>query len=274
VPDLEIRPNSVSQTIDAVFKIYLQRFVPLVTIAAVVSAPIVLLQGIANLSLIDQLESADVDAITELSDVWDVIAPQNVAASLLLAVLGWVAAALTSGAVVVVVADAYLGRLTTWQDALQRAMGRLGPLLIGSLLFGLGVALGFIFFIIPGLILAVGWSVFGPAAVVEDIGGSQALGRAWSLTRGRRWPVLGAFLVMFIIVAILSSVIGAALSSDPEFTFFDVVVNVVINILTAPLMAATAGVLYLELRARHEPFDRLQLSSELHRPDQPPPLVG
>jgi hypothetical protein len=273
VPDLQIRPNTISQTIDAVFKIYLERFVPLIAIVAVVTVPILLVQGIVNLSLFESIDAADPEEITTFSDFWDVFAPGDLAASFGLGLLSWVAGALASGAVVVVVADAYLGRTTTWQEALQRALRHLGPLLIGSLLFGLGVAAGLVAFLVPGIILAVGWSVFGPAVVVENIGGAQALGRSWQLTRGRRWPVLGAFLVMFIIAAIAGTIISSAFGGADDFTLLDVIVGLVANVLTGPLAAVTAGVLYIELRARNESFDRLLLSAELSRPDEPPSII-
>ncbi len=271
--ELEIRPQSVSQTIDAVFKIYLDRFVPLVTIALVVTAPVLVLQGIVNIGLVEAIESTDSEAITEFPDIWRVISPRDVTTSIILAVLGWIATALASGATIVVVADAYLGRSTAWQDALRRTVIHLGPLLLGSLLFALGVVAGFLMLIVPGIILAVGWGVFGPAVVIENLRGSAALGRSWRLTRGRRWPVLGALLVVFIIVTVISSVIASALTDSDDYTVYDVLVNVGINGLTAPLTAATAGVLYIELRARNEPFDRLLLSSELQRPEDPPSII-
>lgn len=269
VPDLEIRPNTVSQTIDAVFKIYLERFAPLIAIVAVVTVPILLLQGVVNLSLVERIEATDPASIQSFSDLAELFAPSDVATSLTIGLLSWLAGALASGAVIVVVADAYLGRTTTWQDALRRALHHLVPLLIGSLLFGLGVAAGILAFLIPGIVLAVGWGVFGPAVVVEDLGGARALGRSWQLTRGRRWPVLGAYLVMLIIGGIISTIIGTAFGGGEEYTMIDVIVGTLAGVLTGPLTAVTAGVLYIELRSRQEAFDRLLLSSELSRPEPP-----
>lgn len=276
MPDLEIRPNTVGETVDAVFKIYLQRFVPLIAIVAVVTLPVLILEGIVSISFFQELEEADPATITSFNDLWELITPADVGATFGVGLLGWIASALASGAVVVVVADAYLGRVTEWRDALQRALRHLGPLLIGSLLFALGVAAGIVAFIVPGVILAVGWSVFGPAIVIEDMGGARALGRSWELTRGRRGPVLGAFIVMFVITAVVGAIIGAAFTSGDEYTIANFIVDIGVGILTGPLAAVTAGVVYLELRARHEEFDRLLLSSQLHRPErpqEPPPMI-
>ncbi|HYY51445.1 MAG TPA: hypothetical protein VE755_01170, partial [Myxococcales bacterium] len=60
---------------------------------------------------------------------------------------------------------------------------------IGAL-FGTGllgaalVALGAIFFILPGLVLAVGFSMAPPLVILEGVSGRVALERSWRLLRG------------------------------------------------------------------------------------------
>ena len=84
---------------------------------------------------------------------------------------------------------------------------------------------------------------------------------------------------MFIITAIIGSVIGAAFNSGgDDLTPVDVLVSIAGNVLTGPLMAVTAGVIYIDLRARQGEFDRLILSSELgpredRPPTEPPPMI-
>src|SRR6185295_8154790 len=61
------------------------------------------------------------------------------------------------------------------------------PLFIVALLTGLGVIIGLVFFIIPGVFLIVRWVVSAPAAVIEREGPTHSIGRSADLTRGHRW---------------------------------------------------------------------------------------
>jgi hypothetical protein len=53
------------------------------------------------------------------------------------------------------------------------------PLMIVSLLFGVGVAIGFVLLIIPGLILLTVWSVVAPVRVLEHPGVVPLSAGAW-----------------------------------------------------------------------------------------------
>ncbi len=259
----EIRPRSVSEIVDTVFKIYLEHFVPLVTVMAVVVAPVILIQGLAQLAFFDGLSATDFGFRARLD-------PGEQAARALLDIIGWVASVLASGAVVRIVADVHLGRAPDWRESVRHALPQLGPLLLGSLLFSLGVVLGIVLLIIPGVILAVSWSVFSPTVIIERRGGAEALARSWRLVAGRRWPIFGAFIVMFIISALIGLVIGQALRGSADFTLLDVVVAAGISVLTTPLLSLTVVVVYLDLRARQEGYDAFRLAQEI---DSEPPSV-
>lgn len=256
----EIRPRTVADVIDAVFKIYLDNFVPLITIVAVVTGPILVLQGLLQLGVFNDIAAVD---IANAESIGDLISGSQIAAGVVLGLLGWAASALAAGAVVKAVADIHLGRPVDWQDSIRFALPHLGPLLIGSLLFGLGVATGIVFFIVPGVFLAVSWAVFSPAVVIERMSGAAALGRSWNLMAGRRWPVFGAFIVMVIITSIVSSVLGRALGGSADFTFVDVIVGAAVGVLTTPLLGVTVVVVYFELRARKSGYDAMRLAAEV-----------
>jgi hypothetical protein len=87
------------------------------------------------------------------------------------------------------------------------------PLLLLGILTWLGLTLGFVLLIVPGIILAVVWSVAIPAKVAERTGVLQAFTRSRDLTRGRRWPIFGLFLIYIILMWIIQMVIvGVGLS--------------------------------------------------------------
>ena len=74
------------------------------------------------------------------------------------------------------------------------------PLIGFGILFGIGVTIGFLLLVVPGLILLTFWSVGAPAIVVEGIGPIDAFGRSWRLVRGDAWSVFGTLLVVLLIV--------------------------------------------------------------------------
>jgi uncharacterized membrane protein len=76
------------------------------------------------------------------------------------------------------------------------------PLVLLGILLGLGVMLGFILLIIPGLILAVRWAVAAPALVIEGLGPTTAMGRSAELSKGSRWPIFG-LLLLYVLLSIV-----------------------------------------------------------------------
>lgn len=68
------------------------------------------------------------------------------------------------------------------------------------------IFLGFLFFIIPGIIFSIWFSFFQYVFIFENIKGKKALSRSKELVKGHFWPVLGRFLLLFLITMIISSI--------------------------------------------------------------------
>jgi hypothetical protein len=81
------------------------------------------------------------------------------------------------------------------RDLLRSVEPVLLPLIGVSILAGLGIAIGFVLFIIPGLILLVIWSVVAPVMVLERPGVFAAFGRSRELVRGNGWAVFRVILI-------------------------------------------------------------------------------
>src|SRR5205085_831268 len=86
-----------------------------------------------------------------------------------------VASMVASAASMEAVNDAYQGRTPDWGSSLRATVDRLGPLLWLTLLFALGVGIGFALFFVPGVFLAVAWSAAFPILVFERHEGTDAL---------------------------------------------------------------------------------------------------
>ncbi|MGP0101680.1 MAG: YciC family protein [Solirubrobacteraceae bacterium] len=169
------------------------------------------------------------------------------ALALLAVLISLVAITLFTGMVVQLVADVQDGR----RDAspgqlLQAATPVLGQLILVGIVAGIGIVVGFILIIVPGLILITIWSVAAPVVVLERPGVFAALRRSRELVRGNGWQVFGVILVLYILVGVVSILIEGAAESAGSGA--GIVVRVIVGVLTAPLSALAASVLYFELR--------------------------
>jgi hypothetical protein len=160
------------------------------------------------------------------------------------------ATTLFTGMVVELVSDVRDGKRDASAGQLLRAATPvLGQLILVGIVAGIGIAIGFVLIVVPGLILATIWSVAAPVVVLERPGGLRALGRSRELVRGSGWQVFGVILILVIGVGVLGAVIETV--ADSAGTGVGLVARVVVGILAAPISALAAAVLYFDLRGAH-----------------------
>src|SRR5262245_40398961 len=117
----------------------------------------------------------------------------------LAAIVRLVGYAIFTGFVVRLVQDVRDGRRDqTMGDLFSSASPAIVPLIAFGILFSIGVGIGFLLLIIPGLFLLTMWSVGAPAIVIEDEGPIGAFGRSWKLVSGSGWTVFGILLVTLL----------------------------------------------------------------------------
>jgi hypothetical protein len=190
--------------------------------------------------------SAVVFAITGIVSAVLVAASPGLA--LLALLLSLVAGTLFTGMVVELVADIQDGRRDHSAGQLLRAATPvIGQLILVGIVAGIGILIGFFLIIVPGLILITIWSVAAPVVVLERPGVFPALGRSRQLVSGNGWQVFGVILVLFFLVFVVSAAIEIA--ADSAGTGAGIVAHVILGILTAPISALAAAVLYFDLRA-------------------------
>ena len=121
------------------------------------------------------------------------------------------------------------------------------PLFLAGLLKGLGAGIGLLLLVVPGLYLLTIWAVVGPVVVLERTGVMDSFGRSRALVKGHGWQVFGVILIVFLIVTIVSRILGA-LGGDS--TAARIALDVVASTITAPISALAAAVLYFALSRR------------------------
>lgn len=167
--------------------------------------------------------------------------------SLVASIISLVAWALFTGFVVSLVADVRDGRRDfTAGELLSSGWHVVLPLIGFGILFGLGVAIGLVLLIIPGLYLLTIWAVGVPAIVVERAGVIEAFGRSHELVRGHGWTVFGAIVVAFLILwglGFAAILVGAAIADAAGA----IILGIIVQILAAPFAALVSSVLFFEL---------------------------
>lgn len=105
---------------------------------------------------------------------------------------------------VIAIALAVLGH-----DLGGRSTWRLGSLFVLSLLAGLGILIGFLALVLPGLYLAGRWFVAAPAMLVEGKSASEGLARSGELME-RYWLSASIVTLLFLVFRFAPLVISGA----------------------------------------------------------------
>lgn len=170
--------------------------------------------------------------------------------AILAALVALIASSFYNGMVVELVRDVQDGRRDSSAGDLFRAVGPVVlPLIAVSILSSIGIAIGFVLIIIPGLILMTIWSVVVPVTVLERPGVFAAFGRSRALVRGFGWQVFGVLVVIILLVIVVGIVVGLITSSLGDVG--QTIASWVVNVITAPLAALLTSVLYFALRRAH-----------------------
>lgn len=177
-------------------------------------------------------------------------------ASIAIAILFWALSVLYQGMVVNLVKDLQSGRRDhSVGDLLRSVEPVLLPLMAVSILTAIGVAIGFVLFIIPGLILLVFWSVVAPVTVLERPGVFAAFARSRQLVAGNAWPVFGVIILVAFAVGLVSFGVGLAAASLGSVG--RALLQWAVDAAVAPLSALSGSVLYFALRRERTPTGTL-----------------
>jgi len=298
------RSMSVGEWLDATFSLYRRNFVLIASISAVVQIPYALLTLLlyqvtglgafvrSPIGSVNTQPLTPAQAQTLLNSLVGVFAVYVA----LLIITAVVVLPLGEAATTRAVSDRYLDRKTSMQAAYRAALGRLGSLIMMSLILGgayiayvLAVGLLILLFaaigtgtagvaiailagiaLIPVLIMVLVRTVIAaPAIVLERVSGWRGLKRSWHLVGGRFWPTFGRIALLGLISGIISSVVtaifelpGSAL--DPSNTFiFSQVASGIAAVFVGPITYIGVTLLYYDARIRKEGFDIEMLASSL-----------
>jgi hypothetical protein len=127
------------------------------------------------------------------------------------------------------------------------------PLFAAVLLAALGIALGLLLLIVPGIYVAVRWFFVPQTVVLDAARGTQALARSSEIVQGFWWRTLG-LVVMVNLAAVLPGIVlaapFAAIASSTDRAVWAMVGTICAESVTTPFVALFSTLLYYDLRAR------------------------
>ena len=168
------------------------------------------------------------------------------------AVLSLIAFFWVQGALVRAVDDIRDGRADlSLGETFERVRPQLGSIIVGGLLAGLGIALGLVLLIVPGLVLLTWWIVLIPVIVLEGRSAGEAFSRSRELVRGYAWSVFGVIVLTILLVIGFNILLGILLLPVSDW-LRSFVSNVVSGTVVTPFVVLTWTTLYYRLRAAKE----------------------
>lgn len=270
MPDLDLRPLSLGEILDRTFTLYRRNFVLFIGIAAIPHL-LILALNLAQVLFtpLRGMVPTRPPAAEQLQVNSGLIAFGiiGVIFGIIIGVIVYLVAYLLSqGATVFAVSELYLGRTTTIGASFRRMRGELANLFGVTFLSGLAVGGAFILLIIPGFYVACRLITCVPAALLEDLGPSTALGRSFRLTEGSAGRSFVIYLLYFVLLYsammlfAMPFLFAIALSAkDPSLMRFWLILsqigNFLAGILISPIFTIATAVFYYDLRVRKEAFD-------------------
>lgn len=302
------RAMNLGELFDAAFSLYRRNFVLIAAISALVQVPyavlaFVLYQVADYAGLQRQLQNAQqslsnpAQPLTQdqLQPILNALGPILLISAILALISVFLVKPLAVAATTRAVSDRYLDRPASIGSSYRAALGRLGPLVLQSLILGIGIAVFLVaaFFLTAALAAGLGgaaiplvlllWlavaavvimvyvrtSLAAPAIVLERLGGWRGLMRSSNLVTGLFWRLLGIEALLFLITFIISAIVvfilsfaGVGLDSNGRFILQEVA-SAFAAVFVNPVTYIALTLLYYDARIRKEGFDIEMLAQTL-----------
>jgi hypothetical protein len=151
------------------------------------------------------------------------------------------------------VADVRQGRDPRLGAVAVRGLRALPVVAAATITATLGIALGLVALIVPGIILFLRWFVVAQVAAIERGGWLPALRGSRTLTDGHYGHIFAFMVLLILITGVPGGVVTLVLGDQTTGATFPV--ELVIHLFVASFAALTTALLYYDLVARRETGD-------------------
>ncbi len=257
-------PFQVGATLKRAFFTFLANFVSFNLLGLLISIPGLLLIVLVFFALgigIFSLLPADGTAETELPDFGFI----HFLGVLGIIALGFSIQYLLAAVIVHGTLQHLRGNKPRILDSLLAGLRRFVPVVLVSFVLGILFVVGWMLFVIPGIIFALMFCVAVPVVMVEQRGVFASLSRSRELTRGQRWRILGLFLLAIALTSIALFVVMIPIEvltfMLPELLIVRVLVQLAMQFFMIVFLAVLLGVIYHDLRVAKEGISTAQIAA-------------
>lgn len=284
-PAPALRPLTVADLVDEIFRLYRANFPLFFGVAAVVWLPASVFSLVLQVVVFGGV-APTVVTLDQLNEAFAAVGIAGLVSVLALPIL--------FGGITAVVAERHLGKPTSIQAALSRALACALRIIGAYLIVLVAVFLAVLVIVFGGFLVAAAvggvagflvalvaffgglaaavwlsatWALAGQVVVIEDAGVPGALGRSRALVSGYRWRVVGVNLLLGLVQLVLftvpSAFLAVILQPFPGIASASIteLVTALAEIAYFPVQLGTLALLYYDLRVRKEAFD-LSLAAE------------
>jgi hypothetical protein len=141
------------------------------------------------------------------------------------------------------------------REALVAGFESFAPIFFAVVLAAIGIAIGLLLLVLPGIYVAVRWYFVPQAVVIEGRRAAGALARSSQVVQGFWWRTLGLVVLVNIAVVVPGLVLSApftAVADGADRQVWALIGAVAAETITAPFVALFSTLLYYDLRARRE----------------------
>jgi hypothetical protein len=190
----------------------------------------------------------------------------------------WIVSVLAWLATTSAVWEIQMGGKPTIRSSYARAWRRLGIGLVSAILGTIAFFFGYIFFIIPGILIALCISLTPSILAAEKLGPIASIQRSWALSSGYRWRIFVSaiicyfmttamgYLVMIPAMIVLPNIFAAGGTLHIWVLVVFGIAYALAIILPAPLLAIALCLIYYDARVRKEGFDLQRMIDSLAQP--------
>jgi hypothetical protein len=260
-----LRPLSTGELLDRTFSLYRGNFVLFLGIFALPHLAVLAFQIVAIVLQSPGLQPSRV--FSALAWTWGAI------------LFSIVVTSAAHAATVIAVSHVYLDRPASILDSFAKVKGQIGGVIWLSISVGFLVGLACIALIVPGVLLAVRWSLAVPAKVLENKTTGEAMSRSSELSKGNRGRIFVIW-ILFVVLNIcfslllqwpvkLAAGVGGIVGlqhATIAWRVASLVATFASECLVGPLATIAFSLVYYDERVRKEAFDMQLMMSTLDAP--------
>lgn len=168
-------------------------------------------------------------------------------------IIGWIIGQITQGISVKFTADSLEKGQANLQTSFNYTITKLLSLFAVSIITGILIVVGLIALIIPGIILAIMFSLVVPTIIIENTDALESLSRSRKLVSGRWLKTFGLLLLLYVIVGIVTVLVGVI--SWP-FGIASTLVSNVLAALIQPILPIGLTLHYYSMMTRTTPQEQ------------------